>query len=84
MRTNHRPRRFATEELSLIRLQPDLQDAYLEMIDEFEAAGEGYSFNNIDLAREDFVAFVREFEDEEHGIGVPPGIAPQTPKQRSL
>lgn len=65
------------ENLALSRLRAELADAYLAMVDEFEAAGEGYPYNNIDLAREDFAAFVQELDDEEQGIGVPPGIAPQ-------
>jgi predicted acetyltransferase len=68
---------MAHEHLALVRLQPGLGDAYLEMVDEFEAAGEGYPYNNIELAREDFAAFVRELEDEEQGIGQSPGVAPQ-------
>ncbi|MEJ7652982.1 MAG: GNAT family N-acetyltransferase [Chloroflexia bacterium] len=47
------------------------------MVDEFEAAGEGYPYNNIELARCDFAAFVRELEDEERGVGLPPGVFPQ-------
>jgi predicted acetyltransferase len=64
--------------LVLTRLAPDHRDAYLAMVDEFEAAGEGYPFNNVPLARSDFGAYVRELHDEEHGIGLPPGIVPQT------
>jgi predicted acetyltransferase len=66
------------EHLELVRLRPELRDAYLAMVDEFEATGEGYPYNNIPLAREDFAAYVRELEDEEQGIGVPPGISRQT------
>lgn len=69
---------IADESLSLVRLSTGLGDAYLAMVDEFEAIGEGYPYNNIALARRDFPAFVRELEDEERGIGLPPGIAPQT------
>jgi predicted acetyltransferase len=65
------------EHLELVRLRPELRDAYLAMVDEFDGAGEGYPYNNIPLAREDFAAYVRELEDEEHGIGVPPGISRQ-------
>ncbi len=62
----------------LTRLAPAHRDAYLAMVDEFEAAGEGYPYNNIPLARSDFDAYVRELDDEEQGIGLPPGIVPQT------
>jgi predicted acetyltransferase len=52
--------------------------AYLDMVDEFIAAGEGYPYNNIPLAREDFAAYMHELDEEEQGIGLPPGIVPQT------
>lgn len=65
-------------ELTLTRLAPAHRDAYLAMVDEFLTAGESYPFNNIDLARTDFDAYVRELDDEEQGIGLPPGIVPQT------
>ena len=67
-----------SEHLELMRLTVDLGRAYLEMVDEFEGAGEGYPYNNIPLAREDIAAFVRELQEEEQGIGLPPGIVPQT------
>lgn len=52
--------------------------SYVSMIDECEAAGEGYPYNNIDLARGNFAEFVREADEEAAGIGLPPGIPPQT------
>ncbi len=67
-----------TEVLTLEEISMPRAAGYLDMIDEFEAAGEGYPYNNIALARRDFAAFVRELEDEKHGIGLPPGIVPQT------
>jgi len=48
------------------------------MVDAFEDAGEGYPYNNIELARDDFPAFVKELDDAEQGIGLPTGIVPQT------
>jgi predicted acetyltransferase len=66
------------ESVSLSRITIDLGPAYVEMVDEFVAAGEGYPYNNIPLAREDMAAFIRELEEEEQGIGLPPGIVPQT------
>jgi predicted acetyltransferase len=50
---------------------------YVAMVDEFEATGEGYGYNNVPLARSDFAAFVRELDEEAAGIGLPPGIPPQ-------
>lgn len=67
-----------TPNLVLTRLAPEHANAYLDMVGVFEAAGEGYPYNKFELARTDFPAFVRELEDEEHGIGLPPGIAPRT------
>jgi len=65
------------ERLELRRLEVGLGREYLAMVDEFESAGEGYPYNNIELARRDFAAFVRELEDEERGVGLPPGVFPQ-------
>lgn len=65
------------ETLALLRPSAALGLAYLAMVDECIAAGEGYPYNNVELAREDFAAFVRELEDEAQGIGLPPDIAPQ-------
>jgi predicted acetyltransferase len=66
------------EQLTLTRLTPDMDSAYLGMVDEFLEAGEGYPYNNIPLGREDFAAYVRELEEEAKGIGLPPGVVPQT------
>lgn len=66
------------EILTLEELCDALVPAYLEMVAEFEAAGEGYPYNNIPLARSDPAAFVRELGDERQGIGLPPGSVPQT------
>jgi predicted acetyltransferase len=64
--------------LTLQELTEDLGTSYVEMVDEFEGAGEQYVYNNVPLARSDFAAFVRELEDEKQGIGLPPGIVRQT------
>lgn len=64
--------------LALVRLRANLGPAYLRMVDEFEVAGAGYPYNNFELARQDFAAFVRELADEERGVALPPGIVPQT------
>lgn len=62
----------------LREITPDLATAYLDMVDEFEAAGEGYGWNDAELARRDFAAFVIDLRNESLGIGLPPGIVPQT------
>ncbi len=50
---------------------------YLAMVDEFLESGEEYGYNNIELARQDFAAFVHELEAESQGIGLPPGFPAQ-------
>ncbi|WP_088282361.1 GNAT family N-acetyltransferase [Kineosporia sp. A_224] len=52
--------------------------SYVSMLDEFDRAGDGYPYNDADLAREDFGQFVREADEEAAGIGLPQGIPPQT------
>lgn len=64
------------EGLALVAPSPTYEAAYQAMVTEFLATGEPW-FNNFDLAREDFAAFVRELEDEARGVGVPPGVVPQ-------
>ncbi|HEY7835554.1 MAG TPA: TIGR04282 family arsenosugar biosynthesis glycosyltransferase [Ktedonobacterales bacterium] len=63
--------------LELRPLDVTLGSAYLDMVDECVAVGEGYPYNNIELARADFAAFARELDEEARGIGLPPEIAPQ-------
>jgi predicted acetyltransferase len=65
-------------ETALVEVTLALAGAYLDMVDEFEAAGEGYPFNDVGLARRDFAAFVDDLRNEALGIGLPPGIVPQT------
>lgn len=64
---------------TLVLVAPTVAHAadYLAMVDEAIAAGEGYPYNDIELARADFAAFVRELAEEAAGIGLPPEIAPQ-------
>ena len=63
---------------ALSEITPELAAAYLNMVDEFEAAGEGYGWNDVELARRDFAAFVDDLRNESLGIGLPPDIVPQT------
>jgi predicted acetyltransferase len=65
------------EVLELRVLTADLGPEYLAMVDEAIESGEGYPYNNIELAREEFAAFVRELDEEAQGIGLPRGIDPQ-------
>lgn len=63
--------------LELVKPQLEHGPAYLAMVDDFLAAGEAYSYNNVELAREDFAQFVHELEDEAAGIGLPPHFPAQ-------
>lgn len=63
---------------ALAQITPELAAAYLAMVSEFEEAGEGYPWNDADLAKRDFAAFVDDLRNESLGIGLPPGIVPQT------
>ena len=47
-----------SDDLCLVKPTIALADEYLAMVDEFVAVGEGYPFNNVELARQDFAAFV--------------------------
>ncbi len=66
-----------SELVTLVKPTVELANAYNAMVEDSIVNGEGYPYNNIDLARSDFGAFVRELDAEAHGIGLPPGIPPQ-------
>ena len=67
------PRLERLEEVS-----PAHEAAYLDMVADFERAGEGYGWNDAETARADFAAFVRDLAREARGEGLPPGICAQT------
>ncbi|GCE24123.1 GNAT family N-acetyltransferase [Dictyobacter kobayashii] len=67
----------APEKLELIKPSIEYSAQYLAMVDEGIETGEGYGYNNVELAREDFAAFVQELEDESQGIGLPTGLPAQ-------
>lgn len=54
------------------------QAAYVRMVEDFEAAGEEFSFNDAATAREDFARFVADLDDEAAGRNLPPGCVAQT------
>lgn len=65
------------EKLELMKPVIEHEPQYLAMVDEHIEMGEEYRYNNIELARENFAAFVQELEDEAQGIGLPEGIPAQ-------
>ena len=65
------------ETLELVKPSLEYGSQYLTMVDEHIEMGEGYGYNNIALARENFAAFVQELEEEARGIGLPEGIPAQ-------
>jgi predicted acetyltransferase len=79
---SHDVRQDATDDqlarAALVEVTSDLAESYLAMVAEFEAAGEGYPFNDAELAQRDFAAFANDLRNESLGIGLPPGIVPQT------
>src|SRR5262249_20637663 len=64
--------------MRLEQLNRGHESGYLAMIADFEAAGERYRFNDADLAKRDFAAFIAEVDNEAAGIGLPPGVPAQT------
>src|SRR5690242_18085202 len=64
-------------DLEIVKPATDHRDKYIAMVNEFIEKGEEYAYNNIDLACEDFAAFVQELENEAYGIGLPTGIPAQ-------
>ncbi|HPH95182.1 MAG TPA: GNAT family N-acetyltransferase [Anaerolineaceae bacterium] len=50
--------------------------AFLDMVDEFERAGQHYSYH--DAARQDFAAFLLDTEKQSQGVDLPPELVPST------
>jgi predicted acetyltransferase len=68
----------APERLDLVAPSPDLKDAFLTMVAEFEAAGELDQLSRATiLAREDFDAFLRLLNDRARGVNLPIGFVPE-------
>jgi predicted acetyltransferase len=64
----------AREDLILVEATPKLRDAFLDMAQEFSAAGD----DRYAEAARDFDAFVQRCRDGSHGVGLRPGIVPWT------
>jgi predicted acetyltransferase len=64
--------------LWLVAVGPKHEAAYLDMVADFEDAGELYGWNDAETARADFAAFARDLAAEARGEGLPPGVPAQT------
>ncbi|HLI68911.1 MAG TPA: GNAT family N-acetyltransferase [Ktedonobacteraceae bacterium] len=64
------------EDLALVKPTVALEKEYVAMVREFMETDEAW-FTNFPLALENFAEFVRELEEEEQGVGLPPGVVPQ-------
>jgi predicted acetyltransferase len=56
------------------------ESAYLDFVDDFEAAGEPRipGASGAELARSDFAAFVQRLQNDERGVNLKPGIVPSS------
>lgn len=63
------------EQLALVTLSADLEDAYRSLLDDNPQAHGARLFEHVGF---DFTAFLRALDDSAHGIGLRPGIVPQT------
>lgn len=66
------------EPVHLEAVGPEHGAAYLDMVADFERAGDLYGWNDAETARADFAAFARDLAAETAGEGLPPGICAQT------
>lgn len=72
------------EQLELVKPSLEFIDEYQEMLSESLAAGEdmlGYLLRlmeRVGATKSDYASFLRLLEYEESGVGLPPGVAPQT------
>ena len=65
------------ETLELVKPTVEYGPEYLAMVDEVVQQDGQYSYNNAELACQDFAQFVHELDEEAQGIGLPEGIPPQ-------
>jgi predicted acetyltransferase len=63
---------------ALILPTPALKNEFLELVAEFEVAGEVRFVENTEIIRSDFDAYLQELRQYENGIGLLPGAVPQT------
>jgi predicted acetyltransferase len=63
------------EQLDLVTLSAELADAYLFLLAEDPHAAGANRFESV--GRE-FAAYLRALDDEAHGVGLPPGLVPQS------
>jgi predicted acetyltransferase len=67
-----------TERLELVTPSLALRDAYIEMVADFEAAGELHRLGRATpLALQDFAAFLCRLEDFSRGANLPTNLVPQ-------
>lgn len=64
--------------LRLREVSPAHEAAYLDVMADFERAGEGYGWNDSETAKVVFAAFVRDLAAVARGEGLPPGVLAQT------
>jgi predicted acetyltransferase len=63
---------------ALVLPTPQLKQEFLEMVADFEAAGELRFDNAVRLIHSDFDAYLHRLRQHENGIGLQPGFVPQT------
>jgi predicted acetyltransferase len=67
------------ERLALVAPAVAFDAPFVEMMDDFDAAGEHTQFRGTDaLARTDFPAYVRVLEERARGANLPPGYVPDS------
>jgi predicted acetyltransferase len=63
---------------ALILPSPQLKDEFLELVADFEEAGEPRFAETADKIRSDFTGYLEELRQQEIGIGLQPGYVPST------
>ena len=66
------------EKLSLIQLTPDWRVALIDLVKDYQEAGEQHPQSFLSFGDEDFFAFLRKQEDELKEENLPPDVTPQT------
>jgi predicted acetyltransferase len=63
---------------ALILPTPNLKPEFLELVADFEAAGETHFEDAVELIHSDFDGYLHRLRQHENGIGLQPGYVPQT------
>jgi len=69
---------MSDDQLELVELTEDMQEQFMDFLDEFAAAGEPYRGEYWQQVHHDFPGFVRKIRNNSEGKDLVPGFVPET------